>query len=379
MFFSQTGKKLTSNKVLIAPLDWGLGHATRCIPIIHAFNNRGCVVIIAAQGPLKILLKQEFPNNLFVSLPAYNIQYSKSQTWLFWKLFTQLPKIISVILREHHWLKNLIKTHSIDIVISDNRFGLFNHSIKSIYITHQLNFKTGNSFFNKVAAKIHQLFIKKYTACWVPDFDTEPSLAGELSHPEKKIDSIKYIGCLSRFEKLAVPVKVYDLLVLISGPEPQRTIFEKTLVQQLSNFKGSILFLRGLPGTETISQPQSNLTQNIIFKNHVNAAELSIAIQQSKIVVCRSGYTTIMDLVKLKQVAILVPTPGQAEQEYLADYLMKKGIFYSVRQEDFTLEDSISKARVFSYQFPEVDMNLYSQQVDDLLKHDGKFNLSDIV
>lgn len=324
--------------VLIAPLDWGLGHATRCIPIINELLQLNCTIIIAADGATASLLKAEFKNSSFIYLKGYQMSYSRNKKGFAFSIFKQVPKIINRIYSEQFWLKSIIKNYSIDGVISDNRFGLYTRKIPCIYLTHQLAVQTGNQFLGVMVQKIHYHFIKKYSQCWVPDFEKD-GLAGKLSHPKKLPKNVLYIGPLSRFEKRDNLESVYDLFISISGPEPQRSIFEKLILSQLSNFNGKVLLLRGLPLSKEILIPPNN---RVIIKNHLSAQELNTAIEQSKMFISRSGYTTIMDLVKLNKNAVLVPTPGQTEQEYLAQYLMEKGYFMAVEQSNFILENIIS-------------------------------------
>jgi uncharacterized protein (TIGR00661 family) len=354
-------KKTVPERVLVAPLDWGLGHATRCIPIIYELLQQNCTVIIAADNAIEILLKKEFPLLTFIKLRGYNIQYSRKKSRLPLKIFLQIPSIISTIYYEHRWLKKIIRQHNIDRVISDNRFGLYSKSAPSIYITHQLLIKTGNRFTEKIAQKIHFHFIEKFTQCWVPDFEGNNNLAGELSHPKRKPANVEYIGPLSRFEKTS-PEKKHDLLILLSGPEPQRSIFELLLLSQLQTFFGSVLLVRGFPGNDLINQQK-----NVTIKNHLSASELSSAIQQAKLVIARSGYTTIMDLVKLQQTAILVPTPGQTEQEYLAQYLAKQKIFCTVEQDKFVLKEVLKKAEELHFRIPLINMETYKKPIADLI------------
>jgi predicted glycosyltransferase len=200
----------------------------------------------------------------------------------------------------------------------------------------------------------------------VPDFENEDAIAGVLSHPKKTLNNIKYIGCLSRFEKQKGLEKEYQLLILISGPEPQRTIFENKLLEQIKNFEGKILFVRGLPGKENKAK-LSTSNNNMILKDHLPSDELCKVIQQSEMVICRSGYTSVMDLIRLKQKAILVPTPGQSEQEYLADHLHEQKVFYSVSQDKFQLKESLNSATHFKFKIPDADMNVYKKVIGDFV------------
>ncbi len=362
---SHFNKTYFSPRVLIAPLDWGLGHATRCIPLINELITHNCKVIIAADGPVKILLQKEFPALDFVTLPGYKISYNRSKGLMPLKILLQVPSILLTIYNEHRWLQQIIQQYSIDAVISDNRFGLFSSKVPSVYITHQLKIKTGNHFIESIIQKINYWFIKKYTECWVPDFDAGKHIAGELSHPEVLPGNEKYIGCLSRFERSDYSDKKFDLVAIVSGPEPQRTIFENKLLLQLKEFSGKTLLVRGLPDNSASIQTE---IEGVKIVNHLDANELGKNIQQAEWVIGRTGYTTVMDLIKIRQKAILVPTPGQTEQEYLALYLMNRKIFYCIDQDQFVLKDAIEKASAISYRVVDENMELYKKNIDNFIK-----------
>jgi uncharacterized protein (TIGR00661 family) len=363
MEFEKINIVVDKKRVLVAPLDWGLGHATRCIPIIYTLIALNFEVIIAADGKIKNLLQKEFPNVVFTQLKGYKISYSRYKVLLPLVLLLQFPKLIWSIYAEHRWLKKIINKLNIVAVVSDNRLGLFHSKKPCIYITHQLKIKTGFHFTDWVAQKIHYFFINKYAACWVPDNKSTKNLAGELSHPDiLPKTTIKYLGPLSRFEKIAVE-KIYDLLAIISGPEPQRTIFEKLLLKELKVFSGKVLVVRGLPEDFEKEAIVLESASQIKIVNHLSAIALNKVVQQSNLILCRSGYTSIMDLIKLQQKAILIPTPGQTEQEYLAGYLMKKKIFFSTAQNNFSLNKSLQKTAVFSYTNVLINQDEYKEVI----------------
>ena len=333
-------------RVLIAPLDWGLGHATRCIPVISTLIKQHCTVIVAAEAPIKTLLQKEFPGLQFVELKGYRVRYSRSKFWMPVKLLLQLPGIIFRIYAENCWLKKVAKEYKIDAIISDNRMGLHHKKIPCVYITHQLTIKTGSAFTEKIAQKIHYHYINKFGTCWVPDNEDGVNLAGALSHPTILPNTaVTYLGPLSRFEKTTAAIK-YDLCLILSGPEPQRTVFEKIIQKDIEQMQEKTLLVRGLP-----EEKQALVLNNpsIEIKNYLPAEELSMVIQQSNIVISRSGYSTVMDLVKLQKNAVLVPTPGQTEQEYLAEYLQDQKLFHSVEQDSFSLSEVLKKAAAFEH------------------------------
>ena len=352
-------------KILIAPLDWGLGHATRSIPLITGLLAEGCEVLIAADGTIQALLEQEFRELTFLPLKGYRIQYSQQKKWLPLKIVLQIPRLLFSIFSEHQWLKKMVKDHSIDAIISDNRFGLYHKHIPSIYITHQLLIKTGNRFSEGLLMKLHFWFIKKYFECWIPDFEGNSNIAGQLSHPSPLPANAKYIGGLSRFETKPYAELKYDLLILLSGPEPQRTIFEKELLFQLKEYNGTALLVQGLPKANKISKTNENNTIHV--RNHIATQELNLVIEQSKIIISRSGYTTVMDMLKLQKKAILIPTPGQTEQEYLAQYLMLQKLFYSVEQHEFLLSDALEKADQFPYLHSSFNMEQYKSVIQQFV------------
>ncbi len=364
MKFENINIKDCKIRVLVAPLDWGLGHATRCIPIIYEFLALNFDVLIAAEGKTKNLLQKEFPGLVFLPLTGYGIYYSRNKFLLPFSLLIQLPKLFGRIYYEHNWLKKTIKDYNINMVISDNRLGLYHSTIPCVYITHQLKIKTGNRFTELLAQKIHFFFINKYTCCWVPDNESENNLAGILAHPESLPKTpVQYLGPLSRFEKITIEKK-YDCLILISGPEPQRTIFEELMFKELKKISGTVLLVRGLPGYK---KPIANNNSKVEVHNHLPAIELNKAIMQSGIVISRSGYTTVMDLIKLQQKAIFIPTPGQPEQEYLAEYLMQKKVFFSTPQNNFSLITALNEISNFPFTIINIRQDKYKELIKDSL------------
>jgi len=352
-------------RVLVAPLDWGLGHATRCIPIIRELLARGCEVWLAGEEAQEHLLKEEFPQLPFLQLDGYRIRYSRSAVGLVLSIFRQTHKILAAIKKENAWLKKMITEYDFDGVISDNRFGLYHASIPSIFITHQLAIKSPlGKWSEKILQKRNYRFINRFTACWVPDIEGENNLAAELSHPEKKPNiPVKYIGPLSRFDFPSPPIdgnvnKKGHLLIILSGPEPQRSILENKILKEISHYNGTATIVRGIPGSPSLI-PSTNMIQ---FYNHLPAAELKNEMLKAEYIISRCGYSTVMDLVALQKKSILIPTPGQTEQEYLSKYLFQKQIAFCISQKEFSLNDSLAKAKQFTYHLPEINNRQTLQQ-----------------
>lgn len=330
-------ENFNKSTILIAPLDWGLGHTTRCIPIIKALQSANYNVIAAVSLQQKIVLQQEFPNLTYIDLFGYNIAYTKNKWFFIIKIMLQIPKILRCIYKENKWLNKIIEQEKISLVISDNRYGLYSKKAPCFFITHQLQINTGNAFTENILQKINYYFINKFSCCLVPDVAGKNNIAGVLSHP-KKMPQIPthYMGVLSRFNIVETEIK-YDVCVLLSGPEPQRTLLENKLLLQLNNIPHKqILFIRGLP--QSIEKIKH---QNCTIKNYLAGSQLQQAICSSNIIVARSGYTTIMELVYLQKKMILIPTPKQTEQEYLATYLSNKNICVAYNQHEINLAEAI--------------------------------------
>jgi hypothetical protein len=322
-------------RILVSPLDWGLGHTTRCIPIIQHLVNKGAEVVVAASGASLTLLREEFPQLEFVEIKGYRVRYSS----LFpasVAVALQVPKINRAIAREHKELESIISTKKIGAVISDNRFGMWSDKVPCVIMTHQINIASPylKGFVNKTNVE----FLKKFNAIWVPDYEEGDNLSGSLSHPYPESMNVKYIGIISRFDAHVERKEMqYDLLVLLSGPEPQRTILEKKVVKrvrEIGNMKA--LVVRGLPNGKTLPGEKY-----IEYVNHLNKDALKEKILASKAILSRPGYTTLMDLAAIGgKRAIFIPTPGQTEQEYLGMYMDSEGCAVSYPQKGFSLKEA---------------------------------------
>ncbi len=331
----------------MAPLDWGLGHATRCIPIIHELLRQGCDVLLAGEGKQKTLLQQEFPHLRFLHLPGYRIRYASSGWGLAVKIVAQIPNIVSAITYEQAWLKKVVQNEKIDAVISDNRYGLHHPNIQSVFLTHQLRIKAPIAFVEDFLQRLNYRYLNCFNECWVPDAADENNLAKSLSHPVQLPPiPVRYIGTLSRFSGQQNKEESKHLLILLSGPEPQRSLLQNLLLKELSNYKEPVILVRGLPGEG------NNLaaSQNVSVYSHLPAAELEQKIKEASFVIARCGYSTVMDLAALNKRSILIPTPGQTEQAYLAKHLMEKKVALCIDQKKFRLKQALELAASFPYQ-----------------------------
>ncbi|APG65850.1 glycosyltransferase [Tenacibaculum todarodis] len=314
-------------KIIIAPLNWGLGHATRCVPVINAIISEKFIPIIASDGNALAFLQKEFPGLKTIELPSYHIKYGKN---LKLNLLFQAPKIWKAVQKERVIIDNFINDNK-DVVgvISDNRLGIRSTKVPSVYITHQLNVLSGVTTF--LTSKIHQKFIKKFDECWIPD-TKEQLFSGKLSSTNT-VKNIKYIGVLSRFQKENLP-KLNHILIILSGPEPNRSFLELKLKNEFSNYKEQVILVQGkIEDVQKISEKNNIKTYNFMLSD-----ELQNAINSSEIIICRSGYSSIMDLAVLNKKVFFIPTKNQSEQEYLAAYLKQKNMAPFCSEEYFTVE-----------------------------------------
>jgi len=346
----------SKKRVLIAPLDWGLGHATRCIPVISEFLKQGCEVQIASSGDALALLRDEFSTLKFHQIASYNVSYSSTIPFMLKMLF-QMPKFLMAIRKEHSEIGKIVKAEKIDLVISDNRYGCWSASVKSVLITHQINIlMTGYwQWLQHIINYGNHRQIKKFSECWVPDFPG--GITGKMTSPG--LSNMKFIGMFSRFVKMELRIK-YDVLGLISGPEPQRTIFENLLRAQLS--------VSGLRWFIVKGKPQSTEIVGSSEADHINAQDLNMLIESSDLIISRSGYTTVMDLWKLKKKSIFIPTPGQTEQKYLVQELERNGVVFCVGQTGFNLTEALKELDKYKgFEDHDSSSNLLSEAVENLL------------
>jgi UDP:flavonoid glycosyltransferase YjiC (YdhE family) len=353
-------------RILVCPLDWGLGHASRCIPVIHLLIQKGAEVIIAADGRPLDLLRQEFPQLTSIVFNGYNIGYPDEGSMVL-KMISSIPKILAGIKKEHFQLEKFIHEHKIDIVISDNRYGCWNKRTKNIFITHQLLIKSpfGEGILHKIVLK----HLKNYDECWIPDFEGEDNLSGDLSHKFPLPPDTFFIGPLSRFASGEIKAphhsqsfEKYNLLIIISGPEPQRSNFEKIIFDQVKNTDLKVLIVCGKPESLT-AEKKSNIT----IVSHLGSNEMYSAIQNSELVVSLSGYSTIMDLAVLGKKAVFVPTPGQTEQEYLGKRFRDKKIAWAVAQKDFNLIAALNESKNYSGWKTTAVAELLEKKIDAIL------------
>lgn len=296
--------------VLVAVLDWGLGHAGRSIPLIAALLQQGAEVIMAGSGRSGILLQKSFPELSFLECPPYRIHYHGRNFHS--SIILQLPKIFYAAVREYRWLQRTIREHRIDAVISDSRFGCFSGMVPSVILTHQLNLVLSPTWLSRIVNFFYRQVLGRFDEIWVPDYPG--GLSGKLSYPSP-FKQTHYIGWLSRFGAPAGPI-VRDVLVLLSGPEPQRSRLEKIIREQLQELTGfNVLLVQG----KTDVEERYFLSEHLEVVSYLSGTELREAMSGAAVVLCRSGYSSLMELVMMRKKAILIPTPGQSEQEYLAE------------------------------------------------------------
>ena len=331
--------------ILISPLDWGLGHATRCIPVIKLLLDAGHRITIAGSGRSILLLQKEFPELESITLNGFSPTFKQTEG-LAWQLLLMLPRFISTLLKENRDLKTLIKQKNIELVISDNRYGMRNKQIKSIIITHQVMIKAPLRLrcLEYPLYLVSKFLISRFDECWIPDYDISPGLSGDLSHKYLIPANALFIGPLSRFTKPESLNKTSNselkITAIISGTEPQRSTFENLIIKQFTRMDSNATIISGKPESPAGKAQQGKLT---ILAN-ATVKEMKSAIADSGLIICRSGYSSIMDLEALRSKALFVPTPGQTEQLYLAELHQAKGNALWRNEADLNLQTDIPEA-----------------------------------
>lgn len=264
---------------------------------------------------------------------------------MLWNILWQLPKILRAIWLEHFALRRLVKQHNIDGILSDNRFGCFSSEKRSVFLTHQVNIQVPFSLGRKLANFFNHLFIHRFDECWVPDVAASQNLSGALSHPVKPFleKKVKYIGALSQLKTGRTPGHRYTAIAVLSGPEPQRTKLENALIEQAGQLHGDFLIVQGRP--ERKSATPVFTPKNTEVVSSLTGEALQAAILESEVFIGRSGYSTVMDLARLGKPALLIPTPGQTEQEYLAAKFLRENVFFTQKQNELNLEIGMVEAK----------------------------------
>ncbi len=323
--------------ILISPLNWGLGHASRLIPIINYFIENNHNVIIAGNGASLELLRQKFPHLKYYIISAPEMYYGNKKA-INIKLILGFVKQLINIPIERYKTKKIVNQNQIDIIITDTRPGIFNKETVNIYITHQINVYLSKKqcIIGKLLTKLHYWIIGKYTYCLVPDISGEKSLTGRLSKIDK-LKNVHYIGILSRFASIEAGInksqkKDNNILCILSGPEPQRSILEQKIIDLLKESNLRAIIIRGIIGSSN-----KQIIKNIELFDTINDEELLLLIHNSKLILCRSGYSSLMDLAALNRKALIIPTPGQPEQEYLAQRFKEIYDFKTCNQNNLTL------------------------------------------
>jgi len=325
--------------LLVSPLEWGLGHTVRLVPFIREALDAGQKVILASDGVSLDFLRDRFPNLIWIKMPFYPVRYSGSGKF-FRKLIPQVPGILRAIRKNHKLVADLVAEHRITHILSDHRYGLYHKDVHSVFITNQLWLKApkGWTFGEGLVYSLHRMALRKFSEIWIADYPGIPNLSGLLTHPPRLPAQAKYIGLVSRFQGIAAEcpdnASSFEVLALVSGPEPQRTLFEDLLKMRFISRGIVAVILRGIPPGTPGEKPSMKKDGTVVLINHARDEHILWYIQQAREIICRPGNSTLSDLTFLGRTALLVPTPGQTEQEYVAGHLEREGLFRVCRQEE---------------------------------------------
>jgi len=333
-------------KVLYGLCTWGLGHMTRSLPLMRRLIDDGHDLVIYTSDRPLLALKKEFGDKCeYVESVEYPSPYAKNGTFAL-RLTLMMPAIINAIVKEHKEILKLSQDLDVDVLISDSEYGVFDKTKPSFFIFHQLRYVPPDflRILKNQTERFNYHFRNSFTKFVVPDFPNDGGLTGNLSHNLSYMssDQVKYIGILSDYQKMDVNQDI-DYLISLSGREPSRSILEKKILDQIKFLKGNVVLVRGMPeNAEKIKVP------GIEVINYAGKGLRDELMNRSKFVIARSGYSTIMDIVELGKNGLLIPTPGQTEQEYLSEYLSEKLYFHSVNENDMDLEKDVEIAKSYN-------------------------------
>lgn len=317
-----TGQPDRPTTSLLCVLDWGLGHAARSLALAMQLEEKGEAVYFASSGRAKRFLEKALPDQTIYELPAYNVRYPSGNMPL--NVAWQLPKWLWTIWRERRATAALVQQLGITRIISDNRFGCYHAEVPSVMLSHQLHPITNN----RIVSWGYRRWLQNFTEFWVPDFPDQ-RLSGKLSDA-RGYGKVEYIGPLSRLSAVANQAKQLDCFALLSGPEPMRSRLEDELLPLLLKLPGKHVLVRGIP-TDNPASTQGN-TSVIDF---ADADFLAQHLPAARWIICRAGYSTLMDLAALEVTGkrLFVPTPGQTEQYFLARTQVQNGVGEAVLEQ----------------------------------------------
>lgn len=329
--------------IIYGVCSWGLGHATRSLPVIRKLiSEKNNLTVISNGRSLEVLKKELGEEITYVDIPDYPMLLSENTRQFLAKSMVYWPVFIKRIEDGLAALQKILNKKHYDCIISDARYDMYSKKIPSFFISHQMRIMNPLQIkmFERAMERFNMFFFKRYIGIIVPDYK-ENNLSGNLSHNLMRIDEnrIHYVGVLSDFTKRPMK-KDIDYLISISGPEPQRSILEEKLASQTHDLPGNVVMTLGKAEDYSIKKKDKLTTYSFVTKEL--REEL---LNKTKMVISRSGYSTLMDVAVVGTKALFIPTPGQIEQEYLSQYHNQLGTFYSVSQEAVNLKADVKIAQ----------------------------------
>lgn len=334
-------------RIIVSPLSWGLGHVTRDAPIVDYLLEKGHEIVFVATGRALTYARRRYADCRAIELPDMPPPYSKTR--FFVPMFLKfIPRMLRAIREEHERSQRIFDEVKPDLIFSDNRYGIWSRDIPSFILSHQIRLKTPPALsplevFTEAWARSH---LKHFTRVIVPDYDGQQTLSGRLSHDLCfwSRDELYYAGQLSTIRPAELPQDV-AVFISLSGPEPQRTVLEEIIRQQVASIEhmGKIVVTLGKPEAAN----KETLGQNVECFSFLPSERQQEMMNRARLVVSRSGYTTVMELAELGRRALYIPTPGQTEQEYLSRYYEEHGMYHSVSQYKLDLVRDVEAASRF--------------------------------
>lgn len=328
-------------RILYAVGSWGLGHATRSLPLITSLLDTNASLTIVSTGRALAVLRGELQDRCeFLDWPDVPHTVGRTAWGFYLKTAAAIPRYLAVVRREQQWTAQLLRARHFDRIVSDNRYGIQHPDVPSFHVVHGLRFIAPGRvhLIERRLETVNYRWLGHLRQVIVPDTQ-EDQLSGDLAHSLEVFPQrvITYAGILSRLRRRAVSEDL-DLFVTLSGPEPQRSMLERLILQQLPSVRGRIVVTLGKPDAAAHTRVGS-----ADVYGYLDRSGQEEMMNRARLVLCRSGYSTIMDLAELQRRAVLIPTPGQTEQMYLARYHQARGTAFAVDQRRLDLRAALAR------------------------------------
>jgi len=338
-----------ARRILFAVHDWGLGHATRSLVLIRALVQRGdAVTILMAESPGLALLRAELGDACeFYPYEDIPKPFSRYPAVFYFRMSCSVPQIWLRFTLEQRLTERLVRERRLDAVVSDSRLGVWSREAPSYCVFHSLRqiIPGRPRQLERIVERAQRYALRGYRAILVPDVEGDDALAGDLAH-DLDVDwrgKLVYIGPLSELQPNGAAEDI-DYFFSISGVEPHHTMLAERVLAALPALRGRSVVALGRPGSAADVRTVGNAT----IHGYLDRRAQGEMLARARVIVGRSGYTTLMEAAGFGKRALFVPTPGQSAQEYLAKFHCERGRVFSTVQSALDIACDLARAEAAS-------------------------------